>query len=205
MPRSRLFAPIVLMLLFPALSFSSSIYLGLVSFDVLIPAGAGPGVNVFSISNFTGDPGSGGFALPPDFPAFTNLTFMNASLTVNDGILPVVFSLGDLGPGSLSPAILQFPDTSLFISATFSATLSQTSIVLANATIFNAGSPTITVQILPSSGPTLQAGTDFGLISISEAAASVPEPGTSLLTIASVFALAMARSRRKRGSVGYAA
>ena len=86
MPRCRLVAPLVLLLLLPALSFCSTIYVGFISFDVLIPAGPGPGVNVFNISNFTGDPGTGGFALPPDFPVFTNLTFLNASLTVNNGV-----------------------------------------------------------------------------------------------------------------------
>ena len=94
-----LVAPLALLLLFPVLSFCTTVYVGFISFDVLIPAGAGPGVNVFNISNFTGDPGSGGFALPPDFRVFTNLTFLHASLTVDNGVSPVLNPLGALGPG----------------------------------------------------------------------------------------------------------
>ena len=191
-------ARLALMLLFPAFSFCTTVNVGFISFDVLIPAGAGPGVNVFNISNFTGDPGSGGFALPPDFPAFTGLTFLSASLIVDNGVSPNVIPLGNLGPGSLSPTDpVQFPDTASFISATFMATLSQTTFVLADSSTFTAGSPTITVQFLPSSGPTLQAGTDFALISVTDAA-GIPEPTTWTLAVAGVGVMAMMAHRRRR-------
>jgi hypothetical protein len=193
----RLLAPLLLALSFPALSFCTTVYVGLITFDVLIPAGAGPGVNVFNISNFTGDPGSGGFALPPDFPVFTGLTFLSCSLTLDDGVSPFVVPLGDLGPGSLSPTTpVEFPDFSTFLSATFTASLSQTTFLLSNTSSFTANSSTITVQLLPSSGPTLQAGTDFALIGVSDQVASIPEPQTWVLTFLGLAAC-IAASRRK--------
>src|SRR5689334_22198339 len=55
-------------LLFPVAALCDTVNIGFISYDVFIPGGAGtPGTNVFNISNFTGDPSSGGFALPPDF------------------------------------------------------------------------------------------------------------------------------------------
>ena len=54
-----------------------AIALGVLSFDQLIPsAGGSPGINGFTISNL-----SGPFALPPDLPVITSLTFNSAVLT----------------------------------------------------------------------------------------------------------------------------
>jgi hypothetical protein len=182
----------------PTALSANTVYVGVASFDNLIPAGPGPGVNVFNIFNYTGDPGSGGFALPPDFPVFTNLTFLNSSLTLDDGISPFTVFLGDIGPGQLNPSEpVQFPDTTNFLSATLTATLSQTSLALFDSSIFNAFSPTLTVQILPSSGPFLQAGTDFAVISVSDAP-SVPEPGTVLLTFLGILAVAAVATYKTR-------
>src|SRR5437879_5593489 len=87
----------------PVSSFCATINIGLISFDVLIPAGPGtPGVNVLDISNFTGDPLLGGFALPPDFPAFSSLKFLNAKATFMGGSTLVV-NLGDIAPGTPAP------------------------------------------------------------------------------------------------------
>lgn len=185
MSTRRLLIALLLTLTFPALAFCNFASIGVISFDNLIPPGSGPGVNVFDISNFTGDPGLGGFALPPDFPVFTSLTFLSVSLTVDDGVSPFTIVLGDIGPGSFSPTDpVQFADTVNFVSATLTATLSQTSLLLFDSSTFNAGSPTITVQILPSSGPFLQAGTDFAVISVSD---TVPEPGTWILTLIGIM------------------
>ena len=199
MPRFlQLLAPMVLLLLYPTPSFCATLHVGLISFDVLIPAGAGPGINVFNISNLTGDSGSGGFALPPDFSVFTTLTFLNASLTVDDGVSPVLIALVDLAPGTFSPGSLQFPDTSLFVSAIFFASLSQTSLVLDDASTFTAGSPTITIQLLPSSGSTLGAGTDFKLISVNDNNTGIPEPATLPLAVGGISIMAVMALRRKR-------
>ena len=78
----------------------------------------------FNISNFTGDPLLAGFALPPDFPVLDFLTFSNSSLTLNSGGVSTVISLGDIGPGALSPTDpVQFPDTASFSSVVFTANL----------------------------------------------------------------------------------
>ena len=98
--------------------------IGILSFDTFIP---GPGgVNAFNITNLTG-----GFASPPHFPVVVPLTFTGSSLALvrGDGTPLPVIALGDIGPGSLldpfgNPlASLQFPDSTSFLSATFTAFL----------------------------------------------------------------------------------
>src|SRR5690349_12916398 len=77
---------------------AAPISIGTLAYDELIRGAT----SVFSISNFTGDPASGGFALPPDFPSLTAVTFKNASLTiVADGGVETILDLGDIGPGPL--------------------------------------------------------------------------------------------------------
>jgi hypothetical protein len=84
------------------LVFADTINLGFISFDGFIPGSSGsPGVNEFSINNFTGDPGLGGSALPPDFPIFSSLTIQGAQLTVFEPSGNEVFPLGDLAPGTV--------------------------------------------------------------------------------------------------------
>ena len=196
--RATFWLPFVLLLTPPAAT-SASVNVGLISFDTLIPGDINtPGVNVFNFFNFTGDPMSGGFALPPDFPVLSSLTFLNSSLTLQNGGPPLIILLGDLGPGALSPTDpVQFPDTSLFSSAIFSATLSQTNFLLSGGGSFVAGSATITAQLLPSTGPSLVAGGDLAVVSVVSVpdGSSVPEPSTWGLL---VIALAMMIGLRKR-------
>jgi hypothetical protein len=57
--------------------------LGIFCCDILVPPdGGSPGVVVFNIANLTGDAGTGGFALPPDFPSLTSATFLSATVTL---------------------------------------------------------------------------------------------------------------------------
>lgn len=184
-------------------AFADSILnLGVISFDVLIPGGPrSPGTNVFNISNLTGDPSGGGFALPPDFPAFTALTFLGSSITFTFADTSTqLISLGDIAPGSLTPPLsLQFPDTTIFLSASFNATLSATSIALFGGGSFGA-SPSITTVLGPSSGPILVAGTDLAVIA-ADAVSGVPEPGSGssvVLGLALVACLATLTARRRR-------
>lgn len=184
-----------LYLLFPCAGFCNTVInIGLISFDVSIPGDMNtPGANVFNILNFTGDPSSGGFALPPDFPVMDSLTFLNSSLTLMSGGPPLVIPLGDLGPGSLSPTDpVQFPDTTSFSGAIFTATLNQTSFLLADGSTFVAGSSTIAAEILPLSGPFLVAGSDFAVIAVSEA----PEPSTMFL-VGGVLVILIGMRRKK--------
>lgn len=173
-------------LLLPA--FAAPVNIGLFSFDTLIPGDpSAPGVNGFTILNLTGDPAAGGFALPPEFPVYTSLSLEDATLAL-DG---QVFGLGDIGPGGLTPPALFFPDTALFSSAIFSARLSQTGLTLFDGTIFTAASPFVSARLLPSSGPNLEPGVDFVLLSVSE----VPEPGSFLPALVGLGFI-LARQRR---------
>ena len=77
---------VLLFFLSPAAAFATLVNLGVLSFDVLIPGDVGsPGTNVFDAANLTGDPSVGGFALPPDFPVYTAVTFKNSILTLWSG------------------------------------------------------------------------------------------------------------------------
>jgi len=196
MPRRS--SPIIfvamLLLLAPTAAFCGVVNIGLISFDVFIPGDINtPGVNVFNIFNFTGDPLLGGFALPPDFPVMDSLTLLSGSLTLMSAGSPLVIPLGALVPGALSPTDpVQFPDTSLFTGAIFTATLSQTSFLLSDGSTFLAGSSTITAELLPSSGSSLVAGTDFAVMTVSD----VPEPSTSLL-LGTALAILVGIRRRK--------
>jgi hypothetical protein len=184
----------MLLLLAPTAAFCGVVNIGLISFDVFIPGDINtPGVNVFNIFNFTGDPLLGGFALPPDFPVMDSLTLLSGSLTLMSAGSPLVIPLGALVPGALSPTDpVQFPDTSLFTGAIFTATLSQTSFLLSDGSTFLAGSSTITAELLPSSGSSLVAGTDFAVMTVSD----VPEPSTSLL-LGTALAILVGIRRRK--------
>lgn len=184
--KARILPFVLGLVLFPSLKAdANSIAIGLISFDAFIAGAPGsPGTNAFNITNFTGDPGLGGFALPPSFPVFSLLTFNNSTLTLafSNGTSQVI-SLGSIGPGPLldpngNPlAPLQFPDTTVFSSAIFQGTLSLTNFVLSNGSPFVPLSNFFSVTLLPSSGSSLAAGTDFALIQV----APVPEPGTLFL------------------------
>jgi hypothetical protein len=126
---------------------ADTIGLGVFSFNTLIPGAPGsPGVNDFAIDNFTGSS-----ALPPDFPATDALTFMNSAvvLTMQGGSQQTV-SLGDLGPGSVTPTALQFSATTNFTSAVFTATLSPTIFAISGGGSFQASSSQISAILSPS-------------------------------------------------------
>lgn len=178
-------------LVFGQAALADTINLGFISFDGFIPGGsASPGVNEFSINNFTGDPALGGLALPPDFPAFTLLTFQNARLTLNETSGPEVFDLGDISAGTaLSDLITASTD---ILSATFTATLDQTVLSLADSSTFTAGSAKVEAFLSPSSPPLLGAG-DFALITVSSPEATVPEPASLWLLLAMAVPLACRR------------
>jgi hypothetical protein len=188
-----------LLLLFSPALRADLVNIGLVSFDVLIPGGpSSPGVNVVDISNLTGDPASGGFALPPDFPAFTLLTFLASKITLNPlGGVPETVALGDIGPGPFtSPGFLQFPDSLLFSSAVFSATLSTTHILLADGSAFDAASSSFSTELLPAVGPSLVANNDLAVMT----AANVPEPPMSALLLFALAALVATNAMRRHAS-----
>ena len=174
----------VLALLGTDVAWGDTVNLGFLSFDAEDPAAGGSaGVNDFSIANLTGPL----FFLPIDFPVLDILTFTGVQVNLFDAGGSHGFLLGDLGPGSHTPASLEFLDTFQFSSATFQATLSQTSFLLWDGTTFLADSGMVTATLLPSAGLVLNPQ-DVAVISVTGSispVSAVPEPrhGVYLLAI----------------------
>ncbi len=196
--RRTVYRTIFPMLLAFGLAQAATIDVGVLSFDVLIPGAPGaPGVNGFTIGNYTGDPASGGFALPPDFPVTDTLIFQQTAVTLTEpGLTGLPVMLGDLAPGAEQPGSLQFADTTMITSALFAGMLSSTHFQLADGRTFTVTSPDLIATLLPSSGVDLTPGTDFTLISVSGTFAAVSEPGTYLTTALILGALLFYRRRR---------
>jgi hypothetical protein len=159
--------------LFSTIGRASIANLGALSFDTFIPsAGNLVGVNAFNISNL-----SGAFSLPPDFPVFDNLTFQSATLKLSNG---QTFTLGDIGPGffldQIGNPVVQVPADQIFQSAELKLTLSATAFMLSDGTLFQAGSNSIDIFLMPSVGQNLTADIDQSTIT---AQVGSPEPATS--------------------------
>jgi len=167
-------------LIFSPSLLRADVILGYVSYDNIIPGTPdSPGINVFNIVNLTGDPNVGGYAVPPTFPTLTSVAFLNAALTLMSNESTTVLSLGDIGPGFFMSPLLEFPDTQVFSAAVFTATLDTTALSLADGTTTTASMSAILTNLLPSSGGTLAAGSDFVLIEVPEEMVStVPEPAS---------------------------
>ncbi len=191
-----------LVLVLTTCASGATVGLGVLSIDSLIPGAPGaPGVNAFTISNFTGDAASGGFALLPDFPAMTPLTFRGASLILNGPSGLQTIALGDLGPGQFSPLSLHFADTLRFSSASLSLTLDRQSFQLGGSGTFNANTANIVTQLLPASGSSLVPGSDFALIAANNAPSAIPEPASSGLALfGTVIFIALRRAWPRHSS-----
>jgi len=180
------------------LARAEGIKIGLLSFDVFIPASTTPpvqGTNAFDIFNYTG-PTFGGILGPPF--ASDSLTFENASLMVTPASgSPQTFNLGNIGPGELLDAngnpVVQFPSTDNFTSATFTATLSPTTFKLSDGSIFVA-SGALSADLIPSSGSLLQANVDSVVIF----ATPVPEPSVLALFAPAIVGIFCVLVRRRR-------
>ncbi len=198
--KRRLLIYVLVGLLGPV-GLAHAVPVGVLSFDNLIP---GPGgVNAFNVTNLTGDPGAGGFALPPDFPVMTSLSFLAASLslTLADSSVQTV-PLGDIGPGPFSIPALEFPDTTEFLSAILSAVLSQTSLLLDNGSTVDV-LPALTATLVPTVGSVLVAGLDLVILEATPATVPIPEPRTWVLLASGVLPIwawhwGRAHTRRRR-------
>jgi hypothetical protein len=175
----------------------SEIVVGVLSFDILIPPGAGsPGIAAFDILNFTG----------PVYGPLAGPTYVADSLTLDNVVLTAflagnssqTFDLGSIGPGELLDSsgnpVVQFPGSAEFTSATLTATLSQTDFTLSDGSTFTA-LPSISVDLGPSSGPVLVAGIDFSPLYAEPASETVPEPATMVYVSLGLMAVAVARRR----------
>jgi hypothetical protein len=171
---SRALLGLLLVLLGSTAARADSLNVGVLSFDVLIPGA----IDVFTVSDSTQ-----AFALPPDFPVSSALSFSNPTLTLTESGTPGSISLGDIGPGfSQQPQQLVL-DSASFSEADFTAQISQTLFALADGTSFQASSNTLTATLLPSSGPFLTPGVDSVLLTVSGSVVvtPVPEPSSWLL------------------------
>jgi len=175
----------------------AEVIVGILSFDVFIPAGANsPGIDTFDIFNFTG-PAYGPLAGSPYVP--DSVTLDNVILTAFFmGGAWQTFDLGNLDPGQLLDSggnpVVQFPGSAQFTSATLTATLSQTSFTLSDGSTFTA-SPSISVDLAPSSGGLLVAGVDFAPIYAEPSGGAAPEPGTLVLLPLGLMAVAALKRR----------
>jgi MprA protease rhombosortase-interaction domain-containing protein len=159
---------------------AAPVAIGTLSYDELI-AGA---TNAFNINNFTG-----AFALSPDFPVLTPLSFSNAALhIVEEGGAELDVALGDIAPGPLLDSgnplfALQFASTTGFLSVRLTATLLVSSWLLDDGTTFTPSTLSLIADLLPSNGQALAPG-DFATIAIESApVATVPEPATATLLL----------------------
>lgn len=173
------------------------VYVGTFSYNTFIPGSPdSAGVNSFGVANLTGDPSSGGFALPPDFPVSTMLRFLDSRLSVVMDGMTEEFLLGDIDPGFFDSSLLYFPETTQVSSARFTARLSSLTFGLSDGSPFRADSDLLDVILSPSGGDGLRPDFDSRLIDVSGAV--VPEPSQMvplalMFTALSVFAL-----KRKR-------
>ena len=176
----------------PQSATATPIALGVMVFDTFIP---GPdGTNAFFISNLTGP-----FALLPDFPVATSITFESPSLSwLGPAGSPYDFGGAGIGPGTLDPAFpIQFSDIVSFASATFTALLSTSVFELGDGRVFQAASSLITAQ-LTNLGGVLTPGDFLVLSTEAEEIATVPEPATLMLLASGLAAYTAVRGRARR-------
>ena len=195
----RVLSMVVLLASFATAAQAATIPIGFLSFDVLFssPEDA-PGINVFSIANFTG-----GFA-SEDFPIFSSIDFSSSTLTVVADGVSTSYSAGVIGPG-FGPDSPQFADSVLISSATFVAGLSPAAFTLGDGSTWVPDSLLLSVTLLPSDGSYLVPGFDLALLTIEaspqvETPDPVPEPGTAFLIATGIAGLAGWRTRRRRES-----
>jgi hypothetical protein len=158
--------------------FADPIIIGDLEYNLL-----STGVNYFTVNNFTG---TNNLLV---FPVASNVDFLASVLTLTEvGGGTLLYDLGDLGPGAnISPS---FSSALSFTQAAFSATFSADNFPLTNGdTGTFVADPSFSFTLLPSSGTTLVAGIDLGVMSASPASSASPEPGTFALWLTALAAV----------------
>jgi hypothetical protein len=177
---AQIFVLLALIVAVSAVTHADDLAIGEFSFDELNPGA----IDAFTVQNFTGDNNLG------FFPVSDNLNFLDINVTFTDPTGPTSNPLGELTPdeGSTQLPVLA-SDT--YLQAVFQATLSQTIFGLSDGTTFQADSNALSLTLAPSSGPSLQAGVDFGIITVSGSVvtAPTPEPPAWLLLFAGTLCI----------------
>lgn len=173
------------------------INIGMIAFDQMIPAGLTPGLNAISIALFADT-----FFLPPDFPVTSPVLLQAVSIQLSfDGGATSTVSLGDLGPGVYTPSDLQFSDTTIFTSATLTASLAPATVTIDAGQVLLVTNASVIGSLLPSASPFLSAGVDFAVLTVEVVdSAAIPEPMTwSLCVLAGLLGIrpAFARTRHR--------
>lgn len=174
---------VAVLALLPTVGRADVVTVGDIEFDSF-----SPGLNSFTINNFTGSNNLG------FFPVADDVTFDNVVLTATEADATILtFDLGGIGPGTNTDA--QVADSLLFTQVVFSGTLDPSTFSLTNGFSGTfAADPALSFALLPSGGSYLVADVDFGTINATSAA--VPEPSTLSLLALILGILALRAGRR---------
>lgn len=182
---------------------ATPIAIGLVSFDELIPGAPGEGVNYVSILNLTGDPGTGGWAIEPDFPVYSMIEFRDLKLTVSIGGSTADYSLPNLMPGAMEPLVeLQFVNDTAVEFVTLTGKVNSKSLQIGTKGPVDVHSDVFIATIWPMAGVSLSPGADLAVLYVSPASTGIPEPTTApLIAIAFAASFFAIRCRVPAGHV----
>lgn len=119
------------------------------------------GTYSIQIRNLTGDPAAGGYALPPDYPVLTALTWQQASVTYttidqSGNQLSRTVALGTIAPGTFTSRDLVFNQSTVFQSITLSAVIVPGTFVTRTGT-YTSPDLAVAAELKRQDGKTVQA------------------------------------------------
>jgi hypothetical protein len=148
-------------------------------------------LNVYFImvDNFTGDPGYGGFASPPDYPVYTPLRLDNPDLTYttldsNGALVETTLNLDPIFPGPLDPGeLLVFDLSTVFQSISFTASIFPDTFTV-DSLRYQASNTSATASLANPDGSPLQPFQSADMVVNADPVSvpvEVPEPGMAVL------------------------